>query len=91
MEGSDRPDAAGVQLSFVINWPSSMADCCTEKLLTKQQTKNWYRIRVFGDDRHKDDLPREETCIGKAKLYAGRTGYAKVGHARGWQSHPIYL
>ena len=39
--------------------------------LTNKQ-KNWYRIRVFGDDRHRDDLPRGETCI--PRIYAGRTG-----------------
>src|SRR6516162_1587253 len=48
-----------------------LAHQCGNGELTNKQ-KNWYRIRVFGDDRHRDDLPRGETCI--PRLYAGRTG-----------------
>src|SRR5262249_21317538 len=41
---------------------------------------NWYRIRVFGDDRHRDYLPRAETCIGK-DIRRSYWFYAKVGMA----------
>ena len=43
---------------------AALAHQCGNGELTNKQ-KNWYRIRVFGDDRHRGDLPRGETCIGK--------------------------
>jgi len=42
--------------------------------LTNKQ-KNWYRIRDFGDDRHRDDLPRGDIGKGIRKAY---WFYAKV-------------
>jgi hypothetical protein len=36
------------------------------------EIKNWYRIRPFGDDRHRGALSREETCI--PRIYGGLTG-----------------
>src|SRR5262249_51796374 len=55
---------------------AALAHQCGNGELTNKQ-KNWYRIRVFGDDRHKGDLPRVETCIGKVILRAYWL-YAKV-------------
>jgi len=52
---------------------------CGNCELTNKQ-KNWYRIRVFGDDRHRGDLPRGETCIGK-DIRRSYWFYAKVGMA----------
>ena len=43
---------------------AALAHQCGNGELTNKQ-KNWYRIRVFGDDRHRGDLPRGERCIGK--------------------------
>ena len=48
---------------------AALADQCGNGELTNKQ-KSWYRIRVFGDDRHKDDLPHGGTCIGKIILRA---------------------
>jgi hypothetical protein len=50
---------------------AALAHQCGNGELTNEQ-KNWNRICVFGDDRHRDDLPRGWTCIGK--LYAWRSG-----------------
>jgi hypothetical protein len=44
--------------------------------LTNKQT-NWYRFRIFRDDRHRGDLPRGETRITKDIRMACRL-YAKV-------------
>ena len=54
----------------------ALAHQCGNGELTNKQ-KNWYRIRVFGDDRHRDDLPRGETCIGK-DIRRAYWFYAKV-------------
>ena len=50
---------------------AALAHQCGNGELTNEQ-KNWNRICVFGDDRHRDDLPRRWTCIGK--LYTWRSG-----------------
>jgi hypothetical protein len=55
---------------------AALAHQCGNGELTNKQ-KNWYRIRVFGDDRHRDDLPRGETCIGKG-IRKAYWLYAKV-------------
>ena len=57
----------------------ALAHQCGNGELTNKQ-KNWYRIRVFGDDRHRDDLPRGETCIGK-DIRRAYWLYAKVEFA----------
>ena len=55
---------------------------CGNGELTNKQ-KNWYRIRVFGDDRHRDDLPRAGKrvwqTIRKADWF-----YTKVGVLSGF-------
>ena len=58
---------------------AALAHQCGNGELTNKQ-KNWYRIRVFGDDRHRGDLPRGETCIGK-DIRRSYWFYAKVGMA----------
>jgi hypothetical protein len=58
---------------------TALAHQCGNCELTYKQ-KNWYRIRVFGDDRHRGDLPRGETCIGK-DIRRSYWFYAKVGMA----------
>ena len=55
---------------------AALAHQCGNGGLTNKQ-KNWYRIRVFGDDRHRDDLPRAERCIGKG-IRRAYWFYAKV-------------
>jgi hypothetical protein len=55
---------------------AALAHQCGNAELTNKQ-KNWYRIRVFGDDRHRDALPRRETCIGKV-IRRAYLFYAKV-------------
>ena len=55
---------------------AALAHQCGNGELTNKQ-KNWYRIRLFGDDHHRDDLPRGETCIGKG-IRKAYWFYAKV-------------
>jgi hypothetical protein len=47
----------------------------SQQMLNKQT--NWYRIRIFCDDRHRGDLPRGETRITK-DIRMGHGLYAKV-------------
>jgi hypothetical protein len=56
---------------------------------------NWYRICIFCDDRHRGDLPREETRI--TKVYAWRTSsmqkskllFQSIGQSRSTQRNHV--
>ena len=53
---------------------------CGKREITNKQTI-WYQIRIFGDDQHVGDLPREETPITE-DIRRAYWFYAKVEIAR---------